>query len=89
MNESSINLTGSSYKVQANLQATNAATVTKSDTTTFVPSTLFIGTAGNISIVTASGSTVILKNLANGTFIPVLVTKVLDATTAVDIVRFY
>lgn len=71
-----------------NLQAEYAAVVVASNSTIFPPSTLFIGTAGNVNVVTAEGNTVLFKNLLNASFLPVLVTQVLStSTTATDIVR--
>lgn len=74
-----------------NLQAKNAATVTASDATVFTqPSTIYIGTAGNVNVTTQGGQTVLFSNLNAGTILPVLVTKVLStSTTASNIVRLY
>ena len=70
------------------LQATSANVVTKSDSTTFAPSTLYIGTAGDVVVDTMDGQTdITFKNVPSGAFLPVLVVKVKAATTAADIVR--
>jgi len=71
------------------LQGERFADVTKSDVTTFEESTIFVGTAGNVSVKNSDGDTVVFKNIANGSFLPILVTQVLDATTAADIIRIY
>ena len=72
------------------LQPWDAATVTANDTTTFAPSTLYIGTAGNVNVTTAGGTTLVFSNLNAGTILPVLVTKVLlTSTTASNIVRLF
>lgn len=69
-----------------NLQAKNAYVVTPG-ATEFAPSTLFIGTGGNVTVNTYGDQTgVVFKNLSNGSFLPVLVTAVTSAT-ATDIVR--
>jgi len=69
-----------------NIQAESAIAVTPG-VTTFAPSTLFIGTGGNITVTTANGETgVVFKNLSSGSILPVLVTAV-TAATATDIVR--
>lgn len=74
-----------------NLQAENAATVTASDATVFtIPSTIYIGTAGNVNVKTKGGQTVLFSNLNAGTILPLLVTQVLStSTTASNIVRLY
>ena len=72
-----------------NLQGGRYVDVVKSDTTVFAPSTFFVGTAGDLVIKNEHGDTVTLKNVANGSFVPVIATQVLNATTATGIVRFY
>ena len=67
------------------LQAEHATAIT-AGTTTYAPSTVFIGTGGNITVTTTGGETgVVFKNLANGSILPVLVTAV-TAATAADLV---
>jgi hypothetical protein len=64
------------------LQASHATAIT-AGVTVYSPSTLFIGTAGNVTVTTAGGETgVVFKNLANGSILPVLVTAVTAATAA-------
>lgn len=73
-----------------NLQAETAGAVTKSDSTVLSPCTLFIGTAGNVTVDTVAGQTdVVFKNLSSSSILPVLVVKVKAATTAADIVAIY
>jgi len=70
---------------QINLQAMSAVAITAS-ATPFQPSTLFIGTAGNVTVTTANGETgVVFKNLANGAILPVLVVA-MTAATAADVI---
>ncbi len=71
-----------------------AEAVTKSDTNfteSFVPrgeAALYVGTGGDLSVRMAgdaSDSTVVFKNVADGSFLPIVVKAVLVATTASDI----
>lgn len=65
--------------------------VTKSDAT-ILPATrgLWVGGAGNLSVIFADGgSAVSIVGVAAGTLVPIQVTKVMDATTATDIVALY
>jgi len=49
------------------------------------PSILFIGTGGDVKVDTLGGQTVTYKNLEDGRFLPVFVTKVYKTgTTASD-----
>ncbi len=50
---------------------------------------LFVGTGGNLDIVTVGGDTVQLLNIADGSYVPVLVSEVLTATTASNIVALW
>lgn len=69
---------------------TEAVAVTPSDSTdlTDVARGLFIGVGGDISVETADGqSAVVFKNLSDGQFFPVAVSRVNStSTTATDIV---
>lgn len=86
-NESEAKVGNSSFLVSADLQATSAFAVTASDSTTFEPSVLYIGTEGNLNVTTVDGQTVLFSNIQAG-FFPVLVTKVMStSTTATNIVR--
>ncbi len=77
-------------------QAATASIVTPNDATPITnasfnsPAALFVGTAGDVEVITLGGSTVVFKNIANGTFMPVQVTHVKAAsTTASDIVALF
>lgn len=53
-------------------------------------SKIWVGTGGNISLKNADGSTVILKNVPNGTMLEVDAIQVMaTGTTATDIVGIY
>ena len=68
----------------------DAASVTPSDTNSFPPSVLFVGGVGNVTILTAQGSTVLFFSVPGGSIIPVQATKVLaTGTTASNIVRIF
>ncbi len=68
-----------------NLQAEHAVAIS-AGVTTYPPSTLYIGTAGNVTVTTAFGDTgIVFKNLPNASILPVLVTAV-TAATAADLV---
>ena len=66
------------------------ADVTKSDSTVFdEESSIYVGTGGDIALVLVGDSTVVVyKNVADGTWMPVLADRVMSTdTTASDIVR--
>lgn len=61
-------------------------------TTTFTNASrgIFVGTGGNVNLVTAGGETVLFTNVPNGTLLPVVTKGVLaTSTTASDIVGGY
>ena len=67
----------------------NAAAVTKSDTTVFNASHIYVGTAGTVTVVTEKGQTVAFKVPAGGV-VPVVCVQVLSTgTDAADMVRVY
>lgn len=70
--------------------AVDAITITPSDETdlsAYNIRALYVGTGGNIAILTTSGTTVVFKNAVSGSVIPCNVNKVFAAsTTASDIV---
>ena len=77
-------------------QGTTGVIVTPSDTVDITginpntPATLFVGTGGNIQVITIGGSTLILKNIADGSFLPIQVTRVMaTSTTAEDIIALF
>ena len=54
------------------------------------PATLFVGGGGDVVVITIGGSTLTLKNIADGSFLPIQVTRVKDTgTTATDIVALF
>jgi hypothetical protein len=66
----------------------NAEAVTPSDTATFVPSVLYVGTAGDLKVKTSGGDTVFYAAISG--WVPVEVIAVFDTDTdADDIVRNY
>ncbi len=66
--------------------AYSAIAVTPSNTDDIQRACLYIGTGGDVVVRTANSSTnVTFANVADGTFLPVMVTRVLEATTADDI----
>ena len=71
--------------------ASNAIAVTKSDATVLTTTrALYVGGAGNISVVMAgAGNTVVFQGLPAGSLLPIRVTKVLAATTATLIVAMW
>ena len=51
---------------------------------------LYVGTGGDLSVITEEDDTVVLKNVADGSFIPLRVRAVTQAnTTATDIVALW
>ena len=73
------------------LQVARAAAVTQDDNVDipFVgggdinwPCVLYVGTAGDLRVMTAGGDDVIFYNVTAGSFIPVQVTRVFDTDTA-------
>ena len=77
-------------------QGTTGEIVTPSDSTDITgsnantPATLFVGVGGNIDVVTLGGSTLLLKNIADGSFLPIQVTRVKATnTTATDMVAIF
>lgn len=83
------------------LQASRAASVTPSNTVN-IPNisaengrgnngcVLYVGTGGNLRVLTAGGDDVVFTNLASGSFLPVNVLRVfLTNTTAADILSLW
>ncbi|QLF85261.1 hypothetical protein elemo19C_phanotate67 [Flavobacterium phage vB_FspP_elemoA_1-9C] len=83
------------------LQANRAAAVTPSDTTN-IPSlssesgtpnrgcVLYIGTGGDLKVLTVGGDEVVFSNIPDGTFLPVQVVRVLNSdTTAYKIIALW
>lgn len=80
------------------LQAGRAAAVTPSDTIN-IPSinggtnngcVLYVGTPGNLKVLTVGGDEVVFPNIQAGTFVPVQVLRVFSTgTTATNIVALW
>lgn len=81
----------------ASLQSTSVASqgtaITPSDTTVLGYRSLWVGTGGDLSVIffddssnAGAGAAVTIKNVADGTLLPIAVKKVMAATTATDIV---
>lgn len=72
--------------------AGNAAAVTPSDSAdlTYDTRALYVGGAGDISIITENGQTVTLVGVPAGSFLPISVSRVrATGTTATNIVAFW
>ena len=50
---------------------------------------LYVGTGGDLDVVTASGDEITFVNVLSGSFLPVQVLKVLDTSTADDILALW
>lgn len=67
-----------------------AAAVTPSDTTEIFANAIYVGGAGNVSIVTEGGDTVTFNGVPAGTTLVIRATKVRStSTTATNIVRLW
>ena len=67
-------------------QAEEGAAVSPSDTDTFKLGTLYIGNGGNLVVQTRLGSVLVFVNVPDGSFLPIMVNKVLSTgTTAYNI----
>ena len=65
---------------------TYAEAITKSDTATNAFSYIYVGTTGNVAVVTEDGQTVTFTAVPAGQYIWVRTQKVLAATTASNLV---
>lgn len=71
---------------------TNADAVTTSDTVdlTHVSRYIYVGGAGDITLVTSKGDTVLLKAVPIGAMLPIRASKIkLTGTTATNLVALY
>jgi hypothetical protein len=65
----------------------NAAAVTPNDSTDLTnKGILYVGGAGNVSVVTAGGDTVTFSGVAAGTFLPVMVARVRSTNTTATLI---
>lgn len=64
----------------------DAVAITKSDTENNAYSAIYVGGTGNVAVVTEGGTTVTFNAVPVGVIIPVRTQKVLDATTATNLV---
>lgn len=64
----------------------DAVAITKSDTENNSYSAIYVGGTGNVAVVTEGGTTVTFNAVPVGVIIPVRTQKVLDATTATNLV---
>jgi hypothetical protein len=53
------------------------------------PCVLYVGGAGDLTVLTAGGNTVTLVGVAAGTFIPIQVVRVFTSTTATSILALW
>lgn len=67
---------------RSDIQWSDAAAVTASDTADNIFAGLYIGAAGDVTVVTAAGNTVLFKAVPVGTIIPINVIKVKSTGTA-------
>lgn len=65
---------------------TYAEAITKSDTASNAFSYIYVGTTGNVAVVTEDGQTVTFNSVPAGQYIWVRTQKVLNATTASNMV---
>lgn len=67
-----------------------AVTAHNSNDLATLRATLFIGTGGNVKVDMSGTGTVTFNNVADGTFLPILVDRVYDTgTTASNILALY
>lgn len=72
------------------LKAEDMIAVTKSDSTVLtLTQGIYVGTSGDLVVLTKAGTTATLKNITVGVIHPIQCTKVLNATTAADILAVY
>ena len=65
-----------------------AVTPADSDTSGFIYVGVYVGTAGDLSVIgsEAGAAAVVYKNVANGTFLPISVKRIATASTATNII---
>jgi len=68
----------------------DASAVSPSDTDTFEPSVIYVGTAGNVKVTTCQGTDVTFTAVPAGTRLPVRVKRVWqNGTSALNMVRIF
>ena len=74
-----------------NFQVPNrAVAVTPSDTTEVFASAIYVGSGGNLSVITEGGDTVTFSNVPAGTTLVIRVNRIrATSTTATNIVRLW
>jgi len=86
MKQQQANFLEDHYKTPVMFQAQTGVAVTPSDSTELQSGVLYIGTGGNVSVKTRTGSDLVFKNINDGTWLPVVCTMVYATdTTASDI----
>lgn len=80
--------------VQASITGpiSNGAAVTPNDSTDLATSSraIWIGTGGDVSLITVDGTTLLLKNVPAGTMLPIRAARIRStSTTATDIVALW
>lgn len=69
------------------LQGSSGESVTPDDDKILVPGNLFVGNGGTLVVkLVNSSETLTFENIPDGSFLPILVTKVFSATTATSII---
>jgi hypothetical protein len=53
------------------------------------PCVLYVGTGGDLDVITAGGDSIYLANIPSGTFLPIQVIKVTQFSTALNIVALW
>jgi hypothetical protein len=80
------------YKEAVNFQATDGVAVTPADSDLArKPAVgLYVGTGGAVAVQTLDGTTLTFANVADGTFLPIVVNQVrTTGTDASDIIALY
>ncbi len=81
-----------SFQDSLSLPCRNAAAVTPSDSTdlTDVTKYVWVGSTGNMVVVTAGGQTVTITGIPNGTLLPIRVSRIKStSTTASNILALW
>jgi hypothetical protein len=81
-----------SPNIYGSIPAEDAGAVTPSDSTnlTSIARSLYVGTAGNVTLLTVGQNVVTFSNVQSGTILPVRVIRVnATSTTATNIVALY